>query len=179
MHVHKSEHCNDFVKICFIIWKQLISVSRNTINYNLVLMPHSLCIARFCVTQFLIIVTYFEVCFTLASWPNLLHTYVICYYIPQTTIWHSMPRLFVSCHLLAGLNSLPTNCTLGNFGIQLDYSQSLSLVLRPTVSPSVCFGIKHPSGAYCDIFSNLSGFRLGCIYYFILYWRLSGIAQSV
>jgi hypothetical protein len=36
--------------------------------------------------------------------------------------------------------------------IERTYCLSLSLILRPTVSRPVCLGIKHPSGAYDQIF---------------------------
>jgi hypothetical protein len=39
-------------------------------------------------------------------------------------------------------------------------SLSLSLMLRPTVSRSVCRGIKHPSGAYDQIFITVKQLRV-------------------
>jgi hypothetical protein len=45
---------------------------------------------------------------------------------------------------------LSTNCSLGT--PELNWLFWMSLMLRPTVSRSVCLGIKHPSGAYDQIF---------------------------
>jgi hypothetical protein len=45
--------------------------------------------------------------------------------------------------------------------IQLNYwTESLSLMLGPTVSRSVCLGIKHPSGAYDQIIITLRQLRV-------------------
>jgi hypothetical protein len=42
----------------------------------------------------------------------------------------------------------------------LKFYQSLSLMLRPTVCRPVCFGIKHPSGAYDQIFITVRQLRV-------------------
>jgi hypothetical protein len=54
-----------------------------------------------------------------------------------------------SCAEALSERRLPSNCL---FSSQTLLSLSLSLMLRPTVSPQICLGIKHPSGAYDQIF---------------------------
>jgi hypothetical protein len=50
------------------------------------------------------------------------------------------------------LTHQPSNSLLSNSIDWLQLSLSLSLTLRPTASRPVCLGIKHPSGAYDQIF---------------------------
>jgi hypothetical protein len=53
---------------------------------------------------------------------------------------------------LSQLNSCDNSPYVTSFLTRRTASLSLSLILRPTVSRSVCLGIKHPSGAYDQIF---------------------------
>jgi hypothetical protein len=50
------------------------------------------------------------------------------------------------------------NCS--DFQLNCQLSLSLSLMLQPTVSRAVCLGIKHPSGAYDQIFITVRQLRV-------------------
>jgi hypothetical protein len=47
-----------------------------------------------------------------------------------------------------------------NLWLRLSLSLNLSLMLRPTASQPVCLGIKHPSGAYDQIFVTVRQFQV-------------------
>jgi hypothetical protein len=61
-------------------------------------------------------------------------------------------RFIGSSLVVTTISSYTHCCFLGTAGLKWSQFLSLSLMLRPMVSRPVCFGIKHPSGAYDQIF---------------------------
>jgi hypothetical protein len=76
--------------------------------------------------------------------------------VTATHIKSSFHSLIPSCHLFSIIR-LPSHETLS---IRSQLSLRLSLMLRPTVSRPVYRGIKHPSGAYDQIFITVRQLRV-------------------